>query len=97
MPEDPDELIGSSVAYTVSIKEIKDIPETFCKSVYIDYESFYNKVINTTKTYGVEEKETNYEINETFEHNIEYITKEDINFIKNENVYFNNINVLDYF
>lgn len=35
---------------------------------------------------GIQNKSQNYEINETFEHNIDYLTKEDINHFKNENV-----------
>jgi len=37
------------VFYTVVIKEINDLPENFCSHVYVEYESFYNKSVNTTK------------------------------------------------
>jgi len=49
VPEDPNELIGQSIQYRVIINEINDLPENFCKNVYIEYESFYNKQYNTTK------------------------------------------------
>ncbi len=86
VPEDPDELIGSTIQYTVSIKEIKELSENYCRRIYIEYESFYNKAINTTKIIGIDTKKTVYELNENYEHQIEYITREDVEHFKTENV-----------
>ena len=50
VPEEPEELIGSSLQYTVVIKEINDLQDNFNSNIYIEYETFYNKQINITKT-----------------------------------------------
>lgn len=49
VPESPNDIVGQSVFFTVLIKEIRDLPENFCTNVYVEYESFYNKMVNTTK------------------------------------------------
>ena len=50
VPENPNELVGKSIQYTVAITEISDLQENFCKSIYVEYESFYNKNVNVTKS-----------------------------------------------
>jgi len=49
VPEVPEELIGQSLQFTVSIQEIKNLPEYFCQSVYVEYESLFNTQSNKTK------------------------------------------------
>lgn len=49
VPENPDEIVGTSIFFTVSIKEIKDLPANFCEQIFVEYEAFYNGQRNTTK------------------------------------------------
>jgi len=89
VPESPNELIGQSLYYKVVIHNVKKLPNNFCKNLRIEYQSFYDKSINYTKIYNQNEnKKTEFDIEEEFEHKIDYITKEDIEYLEKENVKF---------
>jgi kinesin family member 13 len=84
IPEDPSELIGQPLNFRVYIKEGKDLPENFCRGVQVEYTSFHDNV--TYKTDVFEEKSTNIEFEKNFEHHIEYLTRDDIEYITKEKV-----------
>ena len=84
IPEDPMELLGKSLYFTVYVKEAYNLPENFCKDVHVEYVSFSDDV--TYKTKSLEGKNINPIIEEKFEHKIDYLTKEDIEFISEKNV-----------
>lgn len=86
VPENPTELIGRSLFFTVQIKQAFDLPENFCKGVYVEYVSFSDDITYKTKT--VEEKNRNPLFEENFEHKIEYLTKDDVEFLTEKNVKF---------
>ena len=89
VPESPNELIGQSLYYKVVIHNVKNLPNKFCKNLRIEYQSFYDKSINYTKIYNQNEnKKTEFDIEEEFEHKIDYLTKEDIEYLEKENVRF---------
>ena len=79
IPDDPNELIGQPLSFKVYIKDCKDLPENFCKGVQVEYVSFVDNLIYKTKIN--EEKNRNQEFEEYFQHHIEYITKDDIDFL----------------
>ena len=84
IPSDPYDLVGQSLNYTVYIKEAFDIPENFCKGIQIEYTSFIDNI--TYKTKAIEEKTKNPIFEERFEHRIEYLTREDVDYLINEKV-----------
>jgi len=86
IPEDPMELLGKSLYFTVYVKEAYDLPENFCKDVHVEYVSFSDDI--TYKTKNISGKNTNPIFEENFEHKIDYLTKEDIEFISEKNVNF---------
>jgi len=95
VPELPSELIGQSLLYKVKIKNIKNIPKNFSANLRIEYQCFYDHSIINTKVYNEKEEynncsneKTNIEINEEFEHKIDFLTKEDIEFLENEKICF---------
>ena len=89
VPESPNELIGQSLYYKVVIHNVKKLLNNFCKNLRIEYQSFYDKSINYTKIYNQNEnKKTEFDIEEEFEHKIDYLTKEDIEYLEKENVKF---------
>ncbi|MCQ2818408.1 MAG: hypothetical protein MJ252_14165 [archaeon] len=88
VPDQPTELIGQSLNYKVSILRCKNLPEKFCKNLTVEYVHFYNNCTYTTKAYNTENPTTNFEINENFEHTIDYLTREDIEYFKKEKVCF---------
>lgn len=89
IPYQPTELIGQSLNYRVEIRKCKDLPVKFCKNLQIEYQSFYDNSINKTKVYNTgPECSTTVEINESFEHVIDYLTKEDIDYLTKEKVCF---------
>ena len=93
VPEIPSELIGQKLLYKVKIYNIKNIPKNFSANLKVEYQSFYDHSIISTKTYNknaefnnnINEK-NNIEINEEFEHKIDFLTKEDIDYLENENI-----------
>ena len=89
VPESPNELIGQNLFYKVVISHIKNLPSNFCTNLRIEYQSFYDRSVNYTKIYNQNEnKMTEFDIGEEFEHKIDYMTKEDVEFLEKENVKF---------
>ena len=86
IPEDPSELIGQPLNFRVYVKECKDLPENFCRGVQVEYTSFHDNM--TYKTRINEEKQMNVEFEDNFEHHIEYLTRDDIEYITKEKVIF---------
>lgn len=95
IPEDPSELIGQPLNFRVYIKECKDLPENFCKGVQVEYTSFHDNMVYKTKV--IDTKDRNPSIEENFEHHIEYLTKDDIDYLVKEKVslFFQIILILD--
>ena len=95
IPEIPNELIGQKLLYKVRIIDIKNIPKNFSANLKVEYQSFYDHSIISTKIYNekaefnkcINEK-INIEINEEFEHKIDFLTKEDIDYLENEKLCF---------
>ena len=89
VPESPYQLVGQSLLYKVVIVSVKNLPNNFCKNLRIEYQSFYDRSINYTKIYNQNEnKKCEFNIGEEFEHKIDYMTKEDVEFLEKENVKF---------
>ena len=114
VPEVPSELIGQSLLYKVVIMNIKNLSKNFSNNIRVEYQSFYDHSIISTKVYNPfnekndetlatnntdslennnisnsgEEAKVDIEINESFEHKIDYLTKEDIDFLENDKVCF---------
>ena len=86
IPDDPNELIGQPLSFKVYIKDCKDLPENFCKNVQIEYTNFVDNMIYKTKV--IEDRNRNPEFEEYFEHHIEYLTKDDIDYLVKEKVLF---------
>ena len=86
--ENPFDLIGNSLYFTVYIKELIDLPENFCKGIQVEYSSFIDNVNYKTKIYNENNKSSNVKIEEKFEHYIEYLTKEDIEFLLRDKICF---------
>lgn len=86
VPEHPSELIGQPLNFKVYIKEANELPENFCKGVQVEYSSFHDNAVYKTKVF--EEKTKNPIFEEYIEHHIEYLTKEDLDYLENENVKF---------
>ena len=87
VPDDPlSDLIGQSLFYKVIIKSVQNLPSNFCKKIQIQYESLVDKFFTSTKFYNDgESRKSSFEINEVFEHHIDYLMKDDIGFIKTFN------------
>ena len=95
VPELPSELIGQKLLYKVKIFNIKNIPKNFSANLKVEYQSFYDHSIINTKTYNKNaefnkclNEKNNVEINEEFEHKIDFLTKEDIDYLENEKMCF---------
>ena len=89
VPENPYELVGQNLLYKVVIYNVKNLPNNFCKNLRVEYQSFYDRSTNYTKIYNQNEnKKCQFDIGEEFEHKIEYMTKEDVEFLEKENVKF---------
>ena len=93
IPELPSELIGQKLLYKVKIINIKNIPKNFSANLKVEYQSFYDHSISSTKVYNQKaefykcaKEKNNIEINEEFEHKIDFLTKEDIDYLENENM-----------
>ena len=95
IPELPNELIGQKLLYKVRIISIKNIPKNFSANLKVEYQTFYDHSIVSTKIYNekaefnncINEK-NNVDINEEFEHKIDFLTKEDIDYLENEKMCF---------
>ena len=89
VPESPFELAGQSLDFKVCIYGVKNLPKKFCKNLKIEYESFYDKKIYSTKIYNENDNNlTEFKIGEIFEHKIDYLTKEDIEYCEKEKLCF---------
>ena len=88
IPEKPMDLIGQNLKYYVHIKEVKDLPDNFCKGVQVEYTSFTDNYTYKTKLYNNEGKENSFLIDEKFEHLITYLSEEDINFFMKDKICF---------
>ena len=88
IPEDPMDLVGENFKFIVDIKEVKDLPDNFCKGVQVEYVSFSDNQNYKTKKYNEEGKETSFIIGEKFEHEISYLTDEDIDFFLKDKICF---------
>ena len=88
IPEKPMDLIGQNLNYYVHIKEIRDLPENFCKGIQVEYTSFNDNYTYKTKIYNEDGKETSFSIDEKFEHKIIYLGEEDINFFLKDKICF---------
>ena len=85
VPSDPFDLVGQSLNFCVYIKDASDMPDNFCNGIFVEYTSFTDNIDYKTK--AIEEKTRNPVFEEIFEHRIEYLTKEDIEYMMNEKVY----------
>ena len=88
IPEDPMDLVGENFKFIVDIKEVKDLPDNFCKDLQVEYTSFHDNKNYKTKKYNESGKETSFIIGEKFEHEIAYLTEEDIEFFKKDKICF---------
>ena len=88
IPEDPNDLIGENFKFIVEIKEVKDLPEYFCKGLQVEYTSFSDNKNYKTKKYNEDGKETSFIIGEKFEHEISYLTEEDVDFFLKDKICF---------
>ena len=88
IPENPMELVGEKLHYYVHIKEVRDLPENFCKGLQVEYTSFNDNYNYKTKIYNEEGKENSFTIDEKFEHKIAYLSEEDINFFQKDKICF---------
>ena len=95
VPEIPSELIGQKLLYKVKIIDIKNIPKNFSANLKVEYQSFYDHSIISTKIYNekaefnkCKDEKANIEINEEFEHKIDFLTNEDIYYLENEKLCF---------
>ena len=88
IPENPMDLVGKNFKYYVHIKEVKDLPEQFCMNFQVEYISFTDNNNYKTKIYNEEGRENSFLIDEKFEHNISFLTEEDINFFLKDKICF---------
>ena len=88
IPENPRDLIGENLQYYVHIKEVKDLPDNFCKGIQVEYTSFNDNLNYKTKVYNEEGKENSFNIDEKFEHTINYLSEEDIDFFLKDKICF---------
>lgn len=86
VPSDPYDLVGQSMNFTVYLKEALELPENFCEGTYIEYSSFIDDITYRTKTN--KEKTRNPIIEQMFEHRMDYLTKEDVEYMMNEKVLY---------
>ena len=88
IPDNPMDLVGENLQFYVHIKEIKDLPENFCKGVQVEYTSFNDNQNYKTKIYNEDGKENSFVIDEKFEHKISYLNEEDIDFLTKDKICF---------
>ena len=88
IPENPMDLVGQNIQFYVYIKEVKDLPENFCKGLQVEYTAFNDNQNYKTKIYNEEGKETSFTIEEKFEHKINYLAEEDIKFFMEDKMCF---------
>ena len=88
IPKDPNELIGQNLNFYVHIKECNDLPENFCKCLQVEYNSFIDNSKYKTKEYNEEGDKRSFPIDEKFQHEINYISEEDISLLRNDKICF---------
>ena len=89
VPESPSELIGQSLCFKVSIIGVKNLPPFFCRNLKVEYRTFYDRQVNYTKLYNENDSNlTEFKIGEEIEHKIDYLTKEDVDFLEKEKLCF---------
>ena len=88
IPKDPNELIGQNLNFYVHIKECNDLPENFCKSVHVEYTCFVDNNNYKTKVYNEEGDKRCFHIDEKFQHEMNYLTEEDIHYLRNDKICF---------
>ena len=89
VPESPSELIGQSLCFKVCIIGVKNLPQNFCRNLKVEYQTFYDRQINYTKLYNENDSNlTEFKIGEEIEHKIDYLTKEDVDFLEKEKLCF---------
>lgn len=84
VPDDVNDLIGTPINIKVYIKEANDLPENFCKGVYVEYTSLDDRLIYQSKI--IEEKTRNPIFEDYIEHKIDFLTKDDIDYFMKEKV-----------
>jgi hypothetical protein len=87
IPDDPSELISQPLNFKVYIKECSNLPDYFCRGVQVEYSSFHDNM--TYKTKMIEGKNKNPVFEEYFQHHIEYLSRDDIDFMVKEMVIIN--------
>ena len=89
VPDLPNDLIGQSLCFKVSIIGVKNLPEHFCRNLKVEYQTFYDRQVNYTKLYNENDSYlTEFKIGEDIEHKIDYLTKEDVEFLEKEKLCF---------
>jgi hypothetical protein len=89
VPESPSELIGQSLCFKVCIIGVKNLPPNFCRNLKVEYQTFYDRQVNYTKLYNENDSNlTEFKIGEDIEHKIDYLTKEDVDFLEKEKICF---------
>ena len=89
VPESPSELIGQSLCFKVVIIGAKNLQVNFCRNLKIEYQTFYDRQVNYTKLHNENDSNlTEFKIGEEFEHKIDYLTKEDVEFLEKEKICF---------
>ena len=88
IPKDPNELIGQSLNFYVHIKECNDLPENFCKCLQVEYTSFIDNNNYKTKVYNEQGDKRSFPIDEKFQHEMNYMTEEDISYLRNDKICF---------
>ena len=89
VPESPSELIGQSLCFKVCIIGVKNLPPNFCRNLKVEYQTFYDRQVNYTKLYNKDDSNlTEFKLGEEIEHKIDYLTKEDVDFLEKEKLCF---------
>jgi kinesin family protein 13 len=84
VPDDVNELVGTPIHLKVYIGEANDLPENFCRNTFVEYTSLDDHLTYSSKI--VEEKTRNPSFEDTLEHKIDFLTKDDIDFFIKEKV-----------
>jgi len=83
-PDDLYELVGNPVNLKIYIQKATDLPENFCRGVYVEYVSMDDKEKIRSKV--VEEKTQNPIFEDYIIHKIDFLTKDDIDYFLNDKV-----------
>ena len=84
IPDDMNDLVGIAVNFKVYIKEASDLPENFCRGVYVEYTSLNDNLVYKSKV--IEDKTSNPVFEDYIEHKIDFLTKDDIDYLLKEKV-----------